>query len=203
MVQLLVQKISKSKVFLTIVEDLKTRYFFFLLFCFSCQNISIEENIPMNWTEFDLDMPEGIVVLRGENKKIPLKAWVAKIDMNIPDIQIRVLSSSDKDRKNTPMEFLNETGARIIINGGYFNSDKDPAQHVGLLKTSGMLEEPASHSVFRDSERYFITRGAFGISSDGLPDIAWSSTIMIQFSNGHFLKITDRSVILRKCPFEN
>ena len=150
MVQLLVQKISKSKVFLTIVEDLKTRYIFFLLFCFSCQNISIEENIPMNWTEFDLDMPEGIVVLRGENKKIPLKAWVAKIDINIPDIQIRILSSSDKDRKNTPMEFLNETGARIIINGGYFISDKDPAQHVGLLKTSGMLEEPASHSVFRD-----------------------------------------------------
>ena len=33
----------------------------------------------MNWTEFDLDMPEGIVVLRGENKKIPLKAWVAKL----------------------------------------------------------------------------------------------------------------------------
>ena len=87
----------------------------------------------MNWTEFDLDMPEGIVVLKGENKKIPLKAYVAKIDMNIPGMQIRVLSSSDKDRKNTPMEFLNETGARIILNGGYFISDKDPAQHVGLL----------------------------------------------------------------------
>ena len=89
----------------------------------------------MNWTEFDLDMPEGIVVLTGENKKIPLRAWVAKIDINIPEMQIRVLSSSDKDRKNTPMEFLNETGARLIINGGYFISDKNPAQHVGLLKT--------------------------------------------------------------------
>ena len=33
----------------------------------------------MNWTEFDLDMPQGIVVMKGENKKIPLKAWVAKI----------------------------------------------------------------------------------------------------------------------------
>ena len=108
--------------------------------------------------------------------KIPLKAWVAKIDMNNPDMQIRILSSTDKDRKNTPMEFLDQSNARIIINGGYFISGKNPAQHVGLLKTSGMLEEPASHSVFRDSERYFITRGAFGISNDGLPDIAWSST---------------------------
>ena len=85
----------------------------------------------MNWTEFDLDMPEGIVILEGENKKIPLKAWVAKIDLKTPNIQIRVLSSSDKDRKNTPMEFLNENNARIIINGGYFISDKNPALHVG------------------------------------------------------------------------
>jgi len=95
----------------------------------------------MNWTEFDLDMPEGIVVLKGENKKLPLKAWVAKIDLNNPDMQIRILSSSDKDKKNTPMEFLDQSNARIVINGGYFISSKNPAQHVGLLKTSGMLEE--------------------------------------------------------------
>jgi hypothetical protein len=47
---------------------------------------------------------------------------------------------------------------------------------VGLLKTNGYLEEPASHSVYRDSKRYFISRGAFGIDNDGLPDIAWCST---------------------------
>ena len=170
------QKISKSKIFLTIIENLKSKNILPLIFTFSCQNISIEKNIPMNWTEFDLDMPQGIVVMKGENKKLPLKAWVAKINLNSPDIQVRVLSSSDKDRKNTPMEFLNQSNARIVINGGYFRSGKDPAQHVGLLKTSGVLEEPASHSVYRDSERYFVTRGAFGISNDGLPDIAWSST---------------------------
>ena len=170
------QKISKSKIFLTIIENLKSKYILSLIITFSCQNISIEKNIPMNWTEFDIDMPQGIVIMKGENKKIPLKAWVAKINLNTPGIQVRVLSSSDKDRKNTPMEFLNQSNAKIVINGGYFRSGKDPAQHVGLLKTAGILEEPASHSVFRDSERYFITRGAFGISKDGLPDIAWSST---------------------------
>ena len=170
------QKISKSKIFPTIIENLKSKYTLSLIFTFSCQNVSIEKNIPMNWTEFDLDMPQGIVVMKGENKKIPLKAWVAKINLNTPGIRVRVLSSSDKDRKNTPMEFLNQSNARIVINGGYFRSGKDPAQHVGLLKTSGVLEEPASHSIFRDSERYFVTRGAFGISNDGLPDIAWSST---------------------------
>ena len=130
----------------------------------------------MNWNEFDLALPEGITILKGENKSLPLKAWVAKIDLDNPNIMVRILSSSDKDRKNTPNEFLDETGARLVINGGFFISDGTQAQHVGLLKTKGLLEEPASHSVIRDSERYFVTRGAFGISYDGYPDIAWCST---------------------------
>jgi len=165
----------------------------------------------MNWNEFDLALPEGISILKGENKSLPLKAWVAKIDLNNPNIMVRILSSSDKDRKNTPIEFLDETGARLVINGGYFISDKIPAQHVGLLKTKGLLEEPASHSVIRDSERYFVTRGAFGISYDGYPDIAWCSTnndsifewreplknrpgypnMSIDFKSGHYWKMRD------------
>ena len=36
----------------------------------------------MNWTDFDLDMPSGITILQGENNIIPLKAWVAMIDLN-------------------------------------------------------------------------------------------------------------------------
>ena len=106
------QKNSKLKVLLILIEILKSKYILILIFTFSCQNISIEKDIPMNWTKFDLAMPEGIVVLRGENKKIPLKAWVAKIDMNIPDMQIRVLSSSDKDRRtlqwNSLMKLVQE-----------------------------------------------------------------------------------------------
>ena len=120
------QKISKSKIPLTIIENLKSKYILSLIFTSGCQNISIENNIPMNWTEFDLDMPEGIVVLKGENKIIPLKAWVAKIDMNNPDMQIRVLSSTDKDRKNTPMEFLDQSNARIIINGCLLYTSPSP-----------------------------------------------------------------------------
>ena len=130
----------------------------------------------MNWTEFDLDLPRGILVYQGSNKEIPLKAWVAKVDLSDDDISVRVLSSSDIDRKESLLEFLELTGARLVINGGYFTADNNPAQHVGLLKTRGTLEEPASQSVLRDSERYFITRGAFGVKHDGSVDIAWCST---------------------------
>ena len=107
---------------------------------------------------------------------MPLKAWVAKIDLSNKYISVRVLSSNDKDQRATPMQFLEENSAKIIINGGYFNSDKEPTEHVGLLKTKGNLEEPASHSVYRDSERYHITRGAFGVTYSGEVDIAWCST---------------------------
>ncbi len=150
--------------------------FLFLLIFISCKTVSIEKKINMNWTEFDLDMPHGISIYQGQNNKLPLKAWVAIINLNSDQLFVDILSSNDKDGKETPMQFIENHNSLIVINGGFFNSKKNPAQHVGLLKTNGFLEEPASHSIIRDSERYFITRGAFGISKNGIPDIAWCST---------------------------
>ena len=80
----------------------------------------------MNWTEFDLDLPRGIMVYQGSNIEIPLKAWVAKVDLSDDAISVRVLSSSDIDRKESLLQFLESTGARLVINCGYFNSDKNP-----------------------------------------------------------------------------
>ena len=175
MVLLLVQKNFKSKIPTTIINQI---FFLFLavFFGFSCKDIDIERTIPMNWSEFDIDLPEGMTLYQGQNKNIPLRAWVAKIDLANTANSVKILSSNDRDRKESPMQFLESNQARIVINGGYFNADKIPAQHVGLLKTKGFLEEPASHSVYRDSEKYFISRGAFGIKYDDSIDIAWCST---------------------------
>lgn len=142
----------------------------------ACEPVVRKMEIQMNWTEFDLDLPDGITVFAGENKSMPLKAWVAIVDLSSEQISVRILSSTDTDRKNTPLHFLENSGARIVINGGYFLMDKNPAQHVGLLKTNGILEEPSSPSIIRDQSRYFISRGAFGIKTDGSVDIAWCST---------------------------
>lgn len=155
---------------------LRKTIFFVFIYSFSCSDITIEKQLPMNWSKFNLDLPEGIDVYQGQNFKLPLKAWVAIVDLNNKKIFAKVLSSNDKDRKETPLQFLENTGALVVINGGFFNSDNFISKHVGLLKTNGFLEEPASHSVIRDSERYYITRGAFGINFDGNPDIAWCST---------------------------
>ena len=147
-----------------------------LIFIQSCGQVVKKDKIAMNWSSFNLDLPDGIEIYLGVNKNMPLKAWVAKIDLSNKYISVRVLSSNDKDQRATPMQFLEENSAKIIINGGYFNSDKEPTEHVGLLKTKGNLEEPASHSVYRDSERYHISRGAFGVKYNGVVDIAWCST---------------------------
>ena len=150
--------------------------FIFLIFFQSCGKVVKVDKVPMKWSNFDLDLPEGMEVYMGINKDIPLKAWVAKVDLSQEDISVKVLSSNDKDQRDTPMQFSRNNDARIIINGGYFNSKKNPIEHVGLLKTNGKLEEPASHSVYRDSERYFMSRGAFGVTYSGNADIAWCST---------------------------
>lgn len=148
-----------------------------LILIFSCtRSIEQKEKVLMNWTAFDLSLPKGISVYEGYNKEIPLRAWVAKIDLSSPSVTVKILSSNDIDRRESAMQFLENTGARVVINGGFFNADKSPVQHIGLLKTKGKLEESASPSVIRDSERYFISRGTFGIKHDGMVDIAWCST---------------------------
>ena len=143
---------------------------------FACEPAVRQKEIQMNWHEFDLDLPNGIVIYSGTNKSMPLNAWVATVDLNQVQISVNVLSSTDKDRKESPIQFMENSGARLVLNGGYFLMDHQPAQHVGLLKTNGNLEEAASPSVIRDQSRYFINRGAFGIKNDGTVDIAWCST---------------------------
>jgi exopolysaccharide biosynthesis protein len=155
---------------------LKQSILFILAILFACEPAVRQKEIQMNWHEFDLDLPNGIVIYSGTNKSMPLNAWVATVDLNQVQISVNVLSSTDKDRKESPIQFMENSGARLVLNGGYFLMDHQPAQHVGLLKTNGNLEEAASPSVIRDQSRYFINRGAFGIKNDGTVDIAWCST---------------------------
>ena len=130
----------------------------------------------MYWHQMDIDLPSGIIVFSGENKTIPLKAWVAKVDYSNRDNKIAILSSTDSDHKETPEQFAQRTNAIIVINAGYFFTETKSARHVGLLKIDGLLKEPASHTVYRDNSQYYVSRGAFGIDSFGTVDIAWAST---------------------------
>ena len=78
----------------------------------SCGKVDKVDKISMNWSNFDLDLPDGLEVYVGLNDEIPLKAWVAKIDLSKENVFVKVLSSNDKDQLSTPMQFLKETGAK-------------------------------------------------------------------------------------------
>ena len=140
-------------------------YILFIIIFISCQPIEKENSINMNWSTFDLDMPEGIKILEGINKKIPLKAWVAIINLNNNNISVKILSSSDKDKMETPSQFSLNSNALIVLNNGYFILTNSKASHVGLFKNEWNPREPASPSLLKT--RYFLSRGAFGLSKDG------------------------------------
>ena len=80
----------------------------------SCGKVVKVDKIPMKWSSFDIDLPQGIEVYMGVNKDIPLKAWVAKIDLSQKNLSVKVLSSNDKDQLDTPIQFLENNKARII-----------------------------------------------------------------------------------------
>ena len=129
----------------------------------------------MNWEIMNDSLPNGIVLYRGYNSKIPIKAWTVFIP-NRKQNKIKILVSSDQDGLDTPGNFAIKSNATVVINGGYFSRTTYPVHHVGLLKTDNRLIEPASGTVIRENIRYNVTRGAIGIYDNGKIDISWAST---------------------------
>ena len=129
----------------------------------------------MNWKIENNTLPNDIVLYKGYNSKIPIKAWTVVIPNREQNI-IKVLVSNDKDGLDSPENFSDKFNATIVINGGYFSKSVNTIHHIGLLKVDNQLIEPASGSVIRENIRYNVTRGAIGIYDDGKIDIAWAST---------------------------
>ena len=141
----------------------------------SCDRSDIHDSIDMNWIIVNDNLPNGIVLYKGYNPKIPIKAWTVVVP-NGKQNQIKILVSSDQDGLDTPEDFARKSNATVVINGGYFSRSKYPVSHVGLLKTDNRLIEPASGTVIRENIRYNVTRGAIGIYENGKIDISWAST---------------------------
>ena len=141
----------------------------------SCDRSDIHDSINMNWEIVENSLSNGIVLYRGVNSKIPLKAWAVLIPKRRQN-KIKILVSNDNDGLDTPGDFALKSNATVVINGGYFSKSTKPVHHVGLLKTNNQLIEPASGTVIRENIRYNVTRGALGIFGDGKIDIGWAST---------------------------
>ena len=147
----------------------------FIVVFISCNRSDIHDSINMNWEIINNNLSNGIVIYKGNNTKIPVKAWAVVIP-NIKQNEVKILVSNDKDGLDTPEDFAIKYNATVVINGGYFSRSTDPVHHVGLLKTNNQLIEPASSTVLRENIRYNVTRGAIGIYDNGEIDIGWAST---------------------------
>ena len=122
------------------------------------------------------ELPAGVRVYAGENPTLPLRAWYVSVARGEDSGRVEVLVSDDpEDRRETVSSFASDTGACVVINGGYFTMERTPANHAGLLVIDGVIEAPATQSAVRDDVRYPTARAALGLTSSGF-DIAWATS---------------------------
>ena len=151
----------------------------FYLGLFSCTSQDEPvKNITLSWIsyrngKFD---SEGIHLYSGKNSNIPLKAYYAEIDLSSPKIDVEVVSGNDDNLKETPSEIADRLDACLVVNGGYFLMDLNPARHVGLLKTKDSTISAPLLSVLRSGKRYYTTRGTVGFINKTM-DITWVSGV--------------------------
>lgn len=99
-----------------------------------------------------------------------------RVNESRPDIESHVVVSHDSDRRETVSEFAQRLGVPVMINGGYFRMDLNPAKHVGLLKVDGELIHAATASVLRGEERFYLHRSAIGFNENNGIEINWVSS---------------------------
>ena len=132
--------------------------------------------LDLTWQPMDAlnaDLPNGVRVFAGTEPNLPLRAWYVSVAHGEDSGRVEVLVSDDpEDRRETVSSFAADTGACVVINGGYFSMERTPAVHAGLLVVDGVVEAPATRSVVRDDVRYPTARAALGVTSAGF-DIAW------------------------------
>lgn len=155
---------------------MKHTYFIFL-FLYSCGETVSHTEIPIVWTQeekINKELSNGMIIYSGTNKSIPLKVWYGKINRPDSSFDVKVLVSNDKDKRESPTQFLNRTGADLVINAGYFRMDKNPTNHVGFLYLANKMIERPFATLLRWNRRYRTARGAFGILESGKGEIVWS-----------------------------
>lgn len=122
------------------------------------------------------ELPDAVNVFSGADPAIPLRAWYVSVRPDSDPVRTEILLSNDEeDRRERVSAFAADTGACVVVNGGFFSMERTPAMHAGLLVVDGHIEAPATRSVVRGDSRYETARAALGVTADGF-DIAWATS---------------------------
>ncbi len=140
---------------------------------------ALTHNLDLEWTPVDSlnqNLPEGIEVFQSIHVGANLRAWYVKVQEGLSDIETRVVLSTDDDRRETVSDFSRRLGVPVMLNGGYFRMDLNPATHVGILKVDGELIHAATTSVLRADQRFYLHRAAIGFDAKDKLGINWVSS---------------------------
>jgi len=134
--------------------------------------------LSIDWlpVESSDSLPDGLQVFEGTDEDLPLKAWMAKVDLSNPDIDVEVLSSHDSDGRQSAADFQTESGACLVVNGGYFRAADDLFEHIGLLIADGDFIQFATPGIYRDDIRYHVFRAAIGFTAANEGKTGWVSS---------------------------
>ena len=163
----------------------KSQYKLLLFACYlavltiGCSKKSSDSKIVLKWSQIQSlsdDLPDGIKIFEAIDEYTPLKAWYISVSLQNSSVKVKVVASDEINGRETVSSFANDLGACVVVNGGYYRMDLNPTRHVGLLKVDGKVLKRATPSVMRDSLRFYISRGAFGLNENGTMDIAWVSS---------------------------
>lgn len=124
----------------------------------------------------EFDLPSSIMLLEGSDDQLPLKAWAARIDLSSPDIDVSVLSTNEEDGRMSVGDFAAESGACLVVNGGFYLEDNGVFEPVGLLISEGEFLQFATPGIYWDDIRYDVHRAAIGFHSDNRVEIGWVSS---------------------------
>jgi len=149
--------------------------------CMACSPLPGQTKIDMPWVldeALNQGLPDTVRVYSGKNDSLPLHAWYVRVEEQDPDIITRVLVSDDEtDVRETVASFARDTGACIVVNGGYFRMDLEPTRHVGLLVEDGEILNPATRSVRRGEQSFEIARAAIGFTAEDAIAFGWITTL--------------------------
>ena len=155
----------------------------FVLVLFGCsrseQDNFTKTGLDLEWSPIDSlneTLPDGLSVYQSIHIGANLRAWYVRVRESDPNLETRVVVSTDEDGRETASEFAARLQVPVLINGGYFRMDLNPAKHVGILKVDGQMIHSATPSVLRGEQRFYVHRAALGLDSGNVAQIGWVSS---------------------------
>ncbi|MBC7847064.1 MAG: phosphodiester glycosidase family protein [Flavobacterium sp.] len=130
-------------------------------------NVLVVSAQNITWTNIssNYNMPNGVKVYSGEDASIPLKLKYLDVDLNNTDLELTpVLSKTPTNAKN----WANNLGAIAVMNGGYFGGSNSYSAII-----NNTVEAKNVASLTRKKINYPVTRGFFGLNSDGTMAVNW------------------------------